>query len=97
MNKFFLAAIAFAASGAALAQSNAAPELDARGIPVISTPAMAPAGANQAVAVPAGATVTVNPNQATVFTPTAATGEFPPCSKTITDRCTQTYERGSRR
>jgi len=29
--------------------------------------------------------------------PMAATGDYPPCSKTVTDRCTQTYERGMRR
>lgn len=97
MNKFILVALVLTAPGAAFAQSNAAPETDARGIPVISTPATAPSGANEAVSIPAGATVTVNPNQGSVFTPMAATGPFPPCSKTITDRCTQTYERARRR
>ena len=29
--------------------------------------------------------------------PQQAMGEYPPCSKTVTDRCTQTYERGMRR
>jgi hypothetical protein len=28
------------------------------------------------------------------FEPRAATGDYPPCSKTVTDSCTQTYERG---
>ena len=26
-----------------------------------------------------------------------AAGNYPPCSRTVTDRCTQTYERGVRR
>jgi hypothetical protein len=90
-------------SSAAVAQqtvapANTAPERDARGIPVISDPATAPAGANQPVSVPAGAQVVVNTNQSSVFATTqATTGELPPCSKTVTDRCVQTYERGSRR
>jgi hypothetical protein len=27
-----------------------------------------------------------------VFTPTAAVGDMPPCTKAVTDHCTQTYE-----
>lgn len=69
------------------------PETDARGIPVVSAPAVAPAGANAPVEVPAGATVSVAPNQASVFTPKASEGDLPACSKTVTDRCKQTYER----
>ena len=89
-------------SSAALAQEtvapgNTAPERDARGIPVVSDPATAPAGANQPVSVPPGAQVVVNTNQSSVFaTQAPATAELPPCSRTVTDRCVQTYERGSR-
>ena len=39
----------------------------------------------------------VDPNQSAAFTPRAATQEYPPCSKTVTDGCIQTYERGVRR
>lgn len=90
--------IAFAAAlmmgGAALAQDAApstTPERDARGIPVVSSPASAPAGANQA---PPSGPVVVAPNQQAVFASKPAAGEAPPCSKTVTDGCTQTYERG---
>ena len=92
MNKLMVAALALTASTAALAQAGGSTATDARGIPVVSAPATAPAGANQMVTVPAGATVTVNPNQAAVFTPTPASGDMPACSKAVTDRCTQTYE-----
>jgi hypothetical protein len=81
------------AAGAAVAAGNQTPERDARGIPVVSEPATAPAGANQPFSVPQGAQVVLNP-QAQVFTPQPAAGELPPCSRTVTDRCTQTYERG---
>ena len=30
-------------------------------------------------------------------TSTGTAGDLPPCSRTVTDRCTQTYERGVRR
>ena len=76
-----------------VAPGNTSPETDARGIPVISAPAEAPAGYNQgARTVPAGTPYpTVAPP-----TPTAA-GPLPPCTRTVTDRCTQTYERGRAR
>ena len=89
MNKLILATLALSLAGAANAQSTAT---DSRGIPVVSAPATAPAGANQAVTVPPGATVTVNPNQSSVFTPMAASGDMPACTKAVTDHCTQTYE-----
>ncbi len=89
---FFLSALAFGT--AAIAQSNAAPERDARGIPVVSAPATAPAGANQTTPVPPGAQVTVNPNQAQVFATQPSTKEYPPCTRDMTDGCVQTYERG---
>jgi hypothetical protein len=82
-----------ATTGQTVAPGNTAPETDARGIPVISAPAEAPAGYNQpAQQVPAG---TPLPTVARP-TPTAA-GPLPPCTRTVTDRCTQTYERGRAR
>ena len=57
--------------------------------------ASAPAGTNQ---MPAGTgTVVPAANQQAAFTPRPAAGEYPPCSRTVTDSCVQTYERGVRR
>jgi biopolymer transport protein ExbB len=105
--KAFLFAAALTMSGAALAQDqapaadqsasapdNSAPERDSRGIPVVSAPATAPAGANQPA--PTGGPVVVAPNQQQVFTPQPAQGEAPPCTREVTDNCTQTYEHGTR-
>ncbi len=74
----------------AVAPGNASPETDARGVRVISDAATAPAGYNEgARTLPAGSPMpTVAPP-----TPTAS-GPLPPCTRTVTDRCTQTYERG---
>jgi hypothetical protein len=58
--------------------------------------AMPPPGTNQPVVAPPGAVV-VPTNQAAPFTPKPAATAYPPCSKTVTDACTQTYERGVRR
>ncbi len=79
-----------------VAPSNADPEVDARGIPVISAPAEVPAGANDATPIPPGAVFTPNPNQGQVFTPRPAAEDYPPCSRTVTDNCVQAYERGRR-
>ena len=35
-------------------------------------------------------------SQTAAFAPRAAAGEYPPCSRTVTDGCIQTYERGVR-
>jgi hypothetical protein len=83
-------------SGAAAAQETVAPgntavERDARGIPVISAPATAPAGWNQ----PPGS-ASAAPASRPAPSMGAAT-DLPPCSRTVTDRCVQTYERGARR
>jgi hypothetical protein len=93
--KLILFGTALAFSSAAVAQSTAAPERDARGIPVVSAPATAPAGANQGVPAGAGQAVPA-PNQAQVFTRQPATREYPPCTREVTDGCVQTYERGVR-
>ncbi len=77
------------AGGTPVAPSNAAPERDARGIPVVSAEAVAPAGYNQPAQVgPAG---TLAPNTPTTTMPPA--GDLPPCTRKVTDHCTQTYER----
>ena len=96
--KLVILAAALTLGGAAAAQTtvapdNSAPERDARGIPVVSAPATAPAGYNQpAQTVPAGTA----PPTVAAPTPTSA-GPLPPCTRTVTDRCTQTYERGRAR
>ena len=72
------------------------PERDARGIPVISAPAVVPAGANQPVTAPEGARVVVSDNQSAVFQTQPATTEYPVCTREITDNCVQAYERGRR-
>ena len=79
--------------GQPVAPDNSNPERDARGIPVISAPAVAPSGYNQPVrTVPAGTPVP------SVAPPTpSSSGPLPPCTRTVTDRCTQTYERGRAR
>jgi hypothetical protein len=58
----------------------------------IATP---PPGTNEPpTQVPAG---TPMPDQSAAFTPQAAPTEYPPCSRTVTDRCIQTYEKKGRR
>jgi translation initiation factor IF-2/pilus assembly protein FimV len=59
--------------------------------------AVAPPGTNQPVSAPPGATVVPAQNQAAAFAPRPATAEYPACSKTVTDNCVQTYEKGVRR
>ena len=98
--KIILFAAASCLAAGAFAQTapmtSGEPEKDARGIPVVSAPAAAPAGTNVPVSAPAGTKLVVNANQEAAFTATAAVGELPACSKTVTDRCKQTYERGNR-
>ena len=75
---------------------NDSPERDARGIPVVSDPATAPPGTNQVVSVPSGTQTVPAPNQQAAFATRPADQEYPACSRTVTDNCVQTYERGSR-
>ena len=76
-----------AAGGQTVAPSNAAPDRDAHGVPVISAPATAPAGWNQPPGTPGAA-------PASQPAPTQGdAGPLPPCSRHVTDNCTQTYER----
>ena len=79
------------ATGGVSAPGNSAPERDARGIPVVSDPAEVPAGYNPAPGTNAGVPSNVSP------APQAATQDYPACSRTVTDHCVQTYERGVRR
>jgi hypothetical protein len=71
---------------------NTAPRTDNAGTPVISDPAVAPTGFNQAPGMNGVGGPYVDPSQPPA--PQAATGDYPPCSRTVTDHCTQTYERG---
>ena len=72
-----------------VAPGNAAPERDARGIPVVSDPATAPAGFNASPQVGGtGASPSSPPPQQ------PATENYPACSRTVTDNCVQAYERG---
>ena len=71
---------------------NSAPRTDNNGNTVISQPAVAPPGFNQAPGMNGVGGPYVDPSQPPA--PTAATGDYPPCSRTVTDHCTQTYERG---
>ena len=101
--KLVLFAAALTIGSAALAQTtttattgNDGPERDARGIPVVSDQATPPAGANQPVAAQPGATYVPNPNAQATFATQPSTKTYPPCSRTVTDGCVQTYERGVR-
>lgn len=69
--------------------SNANPELDARGIPVISDPAHVPAGFNMTPGVGGPLVDASSPPPSE-----PATESYPPCTREITDNCVQTYERG---
>ena len=81
------------AGGQVVQPSNANPEEDARGITVISDAAVVPAGWNGTTGTAVGGPM-VDP--ATGQTMTGAETNPPACSKTITDNCVQTYERGRR-
>jgi len=89
--KLVLFAAAFTLGGAASAQTSG-PEVDARGIPVVSAPATAPAGANQSVTVQAGARVVPAPNQSAVFSTRPSDKTYVACTREVTDGCVQTYE-----
>ena len=73
---------------------NSAPRVDNNGTPVISAPAIAPPGFNQAPGMNGVGGPYVDPSQPPA--PTTATGDYPPCTRTVTDHCIQTYERGVR-
>lgn len=78
-----------APAGQTVAPGNANPERDARGIAVISDPATAPVGFNTQ---PGMGGPVADPTQPPP--PQPATESYRPCSRTVTDNCVQTYERG---
>ncbi len=84
-----------AATGGQIVQpSNANPERDARGIAVISDPAVAPTGWNGSAGTGMGGPLI---DAATGQTAAGADTNHPPCLRTVTDNCVQTYERGRSR
>ena len=56
--------------------------------------ATAPAGTNMGTMGAGGGMAMPAPNQSAAFTPRAPAGEYPVCSRTVTDSCVQAYERG---
>ena len=81
------------ATGSLVQPGNGNPERDARGLAVISDPAIVPAGWNGTAAGSAMGGPELDP----------ATGEpaapetYPACTATVTDNCLQTYERRRKR
>ena len=82
-----------AASDRIVRPSNADPEHDARGIAVISDPAVVPAGFNGVSGTGMGGPLV---DSSTGETIDAANTSYPPCTATVTDNCIQLYERGVR-
>lgn len=78
------------ATAAIVQPSNADPERDARGIPVISAAAVVPPGWNGTAA---GAAMG-GPELDAVTGETIAPDSYPACTATVTDKCLQTYEVG---
>ena len=80
-----------AAAGSLVAPSNSNPERDARGIAVVSDPAVVPAGwngtAGSAMGGPLLDPITGQPVE-------HDQESYPACTATVTDNCLQTYERG---
>ena len=84
-------ALATAQADAIVQPSNANPERDARGIPVISAAAVVPAGWNGIAG--AGEAMGGPLLDPATGQPMADTASYPACTRTITDHCLQTYER----
>jgi hypothetical protein len=72
------------------------PERDARGIPVISAPAVAPPGANQWVPMQTGMRAVPAADQAMVFATRQSSRTYPNCTAAVTDNCIQAYVRKTR-
>jgi len=87
MRVFPLLAVTAAILLPAQAMAQSEPRRDARGYPVVSNPL--PAGLTQQSA--SGTTTTNVPQD---LTPMASPGNYPPCTREVTDGCKQTYERG---
>ena len=79
------------ASGQVVQPSNADPERDARGIAVISDPAVVPAGFNGVTGTAVGGPLVDATTGETINTTDSS---HPACTATVTDNCVQTYERG---
>ncbi|MFL6856708.1 MAG: hypothetical protein ACJ8DZ_01580 [Allosphingosinicella sp.] len=79
------------ASDPVVQPSNANPERDARGIPVISAAAIVPAGWNGVAGT--GEAMGGPLLDPATGQPMADTTSYPACTRTITDHCLQTYER----
>ncbi|HYD38605.1 MAG TPA: hypothetical protein VEA60_13395 [Allosphingosinicella sp.] len=79
-----------AAGGMVVQPSNADPERDARGIPVISAAAVVPAGWNGTAAGAAMGGPELDPVTGEPLAPEA----YPACTASVTDKCRQTYEKG---
>jgi hypothetical protein len=73
------------------APSNSNPERDARGIAVISDPAVVPAGWNGTAGSAMGGPLLDPVTGEPVEEPRES---YPACTATVTDNCLQTYERG---
>jgi hypothetical protein len=85
------------AGGQTVLPSNAAPKHDARGIAVISDPAIVPPGYNGTPSTMTGVggpLVETTDAGATASSATTPDATYPACSRTVTDNCLQTYERG---
>lgn len=80
------------ASGAVVQPSNADPEHDARGIAVISDPALVPTGFNGLTAAAMGGPLL---DPATGQPVQGADASYPSCTADVTDNCVQTYEVGN--
>ena len=107
--KLIVALAAFSLSGIAMAQTqptqpsgetvdDPSEATGPRGITQQNTDpegqAVAPPGTNESV--PAEAVAVPNTDNS-ALAPRPAAGEYPACSRTVTDSCVQTYERGVRR
>ena len=79
--------------GPVVQPGNMNPEHDARGIAVISAPAVVPAGWNGSAGTGVGGPL-VDP--ATGTTLDAADESYPACTASVTDNCVQAYEVGRR-
>ena len=79
------------ASPAIIQPGNSDPERDARGIAVISAPAVVPAGFNGVTGTAVGGPL-IDP--ATGEAVDSADASYPACTATVTDNCVQTYEVG---
>lgn len=80
------------ASATIVQPSNANPERDARGIAVISDPAVVPAGWNGVTGTAMGGPLL---DPATGEAIEADDDSYPPCTASVTDNCIQTYEVGN--